>query len=67
MRWAIKIYPTPKSKFNTQNFNNTKMHFFDYNGWNILVYGEDAHEFFYDKYNNEEYHEFCNVIPKYGY
>lgn len=30
--------------------------------FNILIYGNDAHQYFFGKYNNEEFHEFCHVF-----
>ena len=70
MRWNLKIYPVTReqedNRFRTTNYSGAKMAYISMNGYNFLVYGEDAHEMFYEKYDNEEYHEFCYVTPKYG-
>ena len=35
-------------KFSSLNFDNT--------GWSFLVYGADAHEYFYGGFNDEKFH-----------
>jgi len=44
-----------------RNFEGAKISVLNYanTGWNFLVYGADAHEFFYGGFNDEIYHRFC--------
>ncbi len=44
-----------------RNFEGARMSVLNYanTGWNFLVYGADAHEFFYGGFNDEIYHKFC--------
>jgi len=43
-----------------RNFEGARMSVLNYanTGWNFLVYGADAHEFFYGGFNDEIYHRF---------
>ena len=64
MRWQVKIFIPAKDdpyRSSKQNFSNTKMHFYDVKGYTVLIYGANAIQKFYGKFNNEEYHEFDHV------
>ena len=44
-----------------KNFEGEKLSVLNYDksGWSFLVYGADAHEYFYGGFNDEMYHQFC--------
>ena len=35
--------------------------FYEREGHIIIIYGSEMHRFFFSKYDNDEYHEFCHV------
>lgn len=51
----------PGENYNIEYFRGAKFFLLNYRytNENIVVYGAPQHEFFYGKFNNEQYHEFC--------
>lgn len=60
MRWMVKYYETDYD-YRVEYFRGAKFHYLDYQntGENIVIYGAPLHEYFYEQFDNEMYHEFC--------
>ena len=64
MRWQVKVFKPEKDdpyKHSKRNFKGAKMFFYNIQEYTVVVYGVNAHQKFYGKYDNEEYHEFDHV------
>ena len=61
MRWMVKYYKTRLNDYLVESFRGAIFFYLNYKetGENIIIYGAPQHEYFYDKFNNEIYHEFC--------
>ena len=66
-KYGLKDYKNEKMAFHNVKFQDS-----NYTGaggpytkgLNIVVFGFDAHKYFYRKYDNEEFHEFCHYIKE---
>lgn len=61
-RWLVKYYVgDDEQKIPVHNFRGAIRYYLNHQNTreNVIIYGAPMHEYFYGKYNNEYFHEFC--------
>lgn len=67
-RWKIIYYTNELQEvYNTESFRGAMKYWLNYrrSKENFVIYGAPMHEYFYGKFNDEKYHEFCYTKLKY--